>query len=145
MSSGPGARRLGTALACAAMALLGGCSGASAPESADGVRAMYRAIGLDAGAGDFPDICRSYMDPALGARTARTNHDCTTSSSTSTLERWAEKVRLAKVTTATRIALSRSEALVYDGAKPERVLYAGGQWRLAEVPELSVAGRGSAR
>ncbi len=106
---------------------------------------MYRAIGLDAGAGDFTDICRSYMDQALGARTAHSNHDCTTSSSTSSLERWAEKVRLAKVTTATRIALSRSEALVYDGTEPERVLYSGGQWRLAEVPELESAGHGSAR
>jgi hypothetical protein len=128
--------RLGTALLCAAIALLAGCGGANAPEDVAGVRAMYRSIGLDAGAGDFIDVCRSLLDEPLRARVKRSNHNCSTASSTSVLERWAEKVRLAKVSARTRIVLAGDEALVYDGAEPERARYVGGQWLLAEAPEL---------
>ena len=129
--------RLGTAILCASVMLITGCAGANAPENGAGVRAMYRSIGLDAGAGDFPDICRSYMDGALGDAVRRSNSGCSTANATSRLERWAEKVRLSKVRAGTRIAVSRHEALVYDGAKPERAVYLDGQWRLAAVPELT--------
>jgi hypothetical protein len=129
--------RLGPALLCASMLLIAGCSGANAPENAAGVRDMYRSIGLDAGAGDFTDVCRSYMDKPLGDTVKRSNNNCSTANSTSRLERWAEKVRLAKVKAGTHIVVSGREALVYDGAKPERALYVDGQWLLAEVPELT--------
>jgi hypothetical protein len=137
--------RLGTALLCAAVALLAGCSSANAPESAAGVRAMYRSIGLDAGAGDFTDVCRSLMDEPLRARVRRANDNCTTGNSTSALERWAEKIRLAKVSAGTRIVLSGREALIYDGAKPERALYVNGQWLMAQAPELTAQARTAVR
>jgi hypothetical protein len=129
--------RLGTALLFAALALLAGCGGANAPESVAGVRAMYRSIGLDAGAGDFTDVCRSLIAEPLREEVRRANEDCSVGNSTSKLERWAEKVRLAKVSARTRIVLSGGEAVVYDGAKPERAVYMDGQWLLARAPELT--------
>jgi hypothetical protein len=102
---------------------------------------MYRSIGLDASAGAFGDVCRSYMDEPLRGQVQAANDDCSTSSSTSRLERWAEKIRLSKVKSGTRILVSGQQALVYDGAKPEKALYTAGQWRLAEVPELSPTAR----
>ncbi len=136
--------RPGTLLAvCASAALIAGCSSANAPETAAGVRAMYRSIGLDAGAGDFADVCRSLMDEPLRAEARRANNDCTPASSTSSLERWAEKIRLSKVGTGTRIVVSGNEALVYDGAEPERAVYVGGQWLLAQAPELNSPPRSS--
>jgi len=102
---------------------------------------MYRSIGIDASSGDFTDICDSYMEAPLRAHVRRANYDCTTASTMSTLERWAERVRLSKVTPQTRIVVSGAEALVYDGTTPERVLYRSGQWRLSEVPELSAVRR----
>jgi hypothetical protein len=98
---------------------------------------LYRAVGLDASAGNFVDICQSYMDEQLREEVKRSVKNCSTSSSTSILERWAEKVRLAKVRAGTRIVVSGREALVYDGVKPEKALYVRGQWVLAEVPELN--------
>jgi hypothetical protein len=118
-------------------ALLGGCGGASAPRDAAGVRAMYRSIGLDASSGAFLDVCRSYMDEPLRIAVERSNDHCTTSSSTSKLERWAEKIRLSKIKPETRIVVSGAEALVYDGTQPERAVYTSGQWRLAQAPALS--------
>jgi hypothetical protein len=97
---------------------------------------MYRSIGLDAGAGDFTDICRSYMDAPLRDEVKRADNDCTTANYSSKLERWAEKVRLSKVKASTRIVLSGDKALVYDASEPETVLYIHGQWVLADVPEL---------
>ncbi len=98
---------------------------------------MYRSIGLDASAGDFTDVCRSYMDEPLRGEVRRSNTNCLASSSTSRLERWAEKIRLSKVGASTRIVVAGHEALVHDGAEPERALYVDGQWLLAEVPELT--------
>lgn len=129
--------RLGTAIACLLILGLAGCSAAKAPENAAGVRSMYRSIGLDAGGGDFIDICRSYMQAALRNEVKRTNNECSTGSSISPLERWAEKVRLAKITAATRIVMSGRTALVLDGIQPERAVYIGGEWLLAAVPELT--------
>jgi hypothetical protein len=106
---------------------------------------MYRSIGLDAGAGDFTDICHSYMDGPLSSEVSRANNDCVTASSSSRLERWAEKVRLSKVRARTRIVLSGDEALVYDGPEPEAALYIHGQWRLSQVPELTSPQRSAAR
>jgi hypothetical protein len=122
---------------CCSVALLGGCGGASAPRDAAGVRAMYRSIGLDASSGAFLDICRSYMDELLRVAVERDNDHCTTSSSTSRLERWAEKIRLSKIKPGTRIVVSGDEALIDDAAQPERAVYSSGQWRLAQAPELS--------
>jgi hypothetical protein len=99
---------------------------------------MYRSIGLDASAGAFSDVCRSYMDEPLRDQVQRLNDDCLTSSSSiSKLEHWAEKIRLSKIKSGTRIVVSGEQALVYDGVGPEKVLYSAGQWRLAEVPELT--------
>jgi hypothetical protein len=109
------------------------------------VRAMYRSIGLDAGAGDFTDICRSYMDGPLGGEVSRSNNECVTANSSSRLERWAEKIRLSKLRSGTRIVLSGHRALVYDGTRPEAALYIHGQWRLSEVPELTSPQRSAAR
>jgi hypothetical protein len=126
----------GAAVLCCAVALLGGCGGASSPRDADGVRAMYRSIGLDASSGAFLDICRSYMNEPLRIEVERTNDGCTASSSTSRLERWAEKVRLSKIKTGTRIVVSGDEALIYDAGQPEMAMYTSGQWRLARAPGL---------
>lgn len=122
---------------CSAAVLLAGCSQVSSPKTVSGVWDMYRSIGVDDSSGNFTDICDSYMDEPLRATVERTNHDCTTSSTLSTLERWAEKVRLSKIKPQTKIIVSGGEALVYDGTMPERVLYRAGQWRLTDVPELS--------
>jgi hypothetical protein len=129
--------RLGTVIVCVATVLLAGCSGASSPRNVAGVRAMYRSVGLDAGAGDFIDICHSYMEATLSNEVKRSNNNCTTANSSSRLERWAEKIRLAKVGTTTRIAVTGNEALIYDGPEAEKVVYVSGQWRLSEVPELT--------
>jgi hypothetical protein len=134
-------RPLPAAVLCSSIVLIAGCGTASSPRDAAGVRAMYRSIGLDASAGAFTDVCRSYMDAPLRAQVERANDDCTASSSTSKLERWAEKVRLSKIESGTRIVVSGDEALVYDAAEPERALYGAGQWRLAEAPELATAAR----
>jgi hypothetical protein len=136
-------RALLAAVLCFSIVLIAGCGTANSPRDAAGVRAMYRSIGLDASAGAFTDVCHSYMDSPLRAKVERANDDCTTSSSTSRLERWAEKIRLSKIKSGTRIVVSGDEALVYDAAEPERALYGAGQWRLAEAPELSptTAGR----
>jgi hypothetical protein len=105
------------------------------------VRDLYRSNGIDDSSGDFTDICDSYMDEPLRTAVERANHGCTTSSTMSTLERWAEKVRLSKIKPQTKIVVSGGEALIYDGATPEHVLYRTGQWRLTEVPELSAPRR----
>src|ERR1700689_1491053 len=113
--------------------------------AAEGGRRMYRSVGLDASSGAFLDICRSYMDAPLRIEVERTNDGCTTSRSTSKLERWAEKIRLSKIKSGTRIVVSPDEALVYDGVQPERAVYTSGQWRLARAPELTApGGRGTA-
>jgi hypothetical protein len=130
-----------TVILCASLLVIAGCSAASSPKNVAGVQAMYRSIGLDAGAGEFTDICHSYMDGALREEVMRANGDCTTGNTESRLERWAEKVRLSKVKARTYIVLSGDEALVYDAAKPERAVYRGGQWLLAEAPELTAPGR----
>jgi hypothetical protein len=44
---------------------------------------------------------------------------------------------VSKVKAGTRIVLSGREALIYDGAEPERAVYVNGQWLLGEVPELT--------
>jgi hypothetical protein len=129
-------RRLAATL-FAALALLTGCSSASSPQTASGVRAMYRSIGLDAGAADFTDVCRTYMDAPLRDEVKKADNDCATANYSSKLERWAEKVRLSKVKASTRIVLSGDRALVYDDTEPEAVLYIHGQWVLADVPELT--------
>jgi hypothetical protein len=135
-------RPLLAAVLCSTIVLIAACGTASSPRDAAGVREMYRSIGLDASAGAFTDVCRSYMDAPLRAQVERANDDCTTSSSTSKLERWAEKIRLSKIKSRTRIIISGDEALVYDAAEPERALYGAGQWRLAEAPELSLRAAG---
>ncbi len=94
---------------------------------------MYRSIGIDASAGNWPDICMSYMDERLRDRVEAASRGCYSSR----VERWAEKVRLSKITSATRIVMSRSQAVVYDGARPEVAVYTAGEWRLNEVPELT--------
>jgi hypothetical protein len=126
-ASGPRAAAL-----CVSLLLIAGCGGTSAPESAAGVRAMYRSIGLDASSGEFNDICRSYMDQELRDRFTPTETNCLTTS----FERWAEKIRVPGVSARTRIVVSGNEALVYRAAKPERAIYIGGQWQLAEVPQV---------
>jgi hypothetical protein len=93
---------------------------------------MYRSIGIDASSSDFGDICESYMDEQLRNELEPVSKNCFTSR----FEHWAEKVRLSKIRPGTRIVVSGHEALVYDGAKPEKALYVVGQWRLGEVPEL---------
>jgi hypothetical protein len=130
-------RRIPTATVCASLVLIAGCGTASSPRDAAGVRAMYRSIGLDASAGDFIDVCRSYMVQPLRGEVSRSNHGCVAASSTSKLERWAEKIRLSKVKSGTRIVVSGHEALVDDATRPERALYVDGQWQLSEVPELT--------
>ncbi len=112
--------------------LVAGCSTASAPQTVAGVRALYRSIGIDASTSNFSDICASYMDELLRSELKPLSKGC----STPRFEHWAEKVRLSKIRPNTRIVLSGREALIYDGVKPERALYAAGQWRLAEAPEL---------
>jgi len=93
---------------------------------------MYRSIGIDASSGNFRDICESYMDEQLRSELQPLSRNCFTRG----FEHWAEKVRLSKVSTGTRIVVSGREALVYDGAKPEKALYIAGEWRLGEVPEI---------
>jgi hypothetical protein len=124
---------LGLLAAVCAMALVTGCVAANAPENVVGVRALYRSIGIDASAGNFTDICRTYMTGRLREQLILLHKPC----SGSAVERWAERVRLAKVGTAARIAVSGRRALVYDGAWREVALYENGQWRLDEVPEIA--------
>ncbi len=119
-----------TAAALCISLLLAGCGGASAPRSAVGVRGMYRSIGLDASSGEFTDICDSYMDPSLRDQFKPALKECLTTS----FERWAERIRTPGLSPGTRIVVSGSEARVYRAARPERALYLGGQWLLAEVP-----------
>jgi hypothetical protein len=129
---------------CLSAALIAGCGGASAPQSATGVRAMYRSIGLDASSGEFNDICRSYMDPQLRAEFEPTLKNCLTTG----FERWAEKIRVPGLGASTRIVVAGREALVYRSAKPERpekAIYVAGQWLLAEVPATIVPRRVGAR
>ncbi len=95
---------------------------------------MYRSIGVDASSGYFTDICQTYMDSELRRELQPVSRACFTTR----FEHWAEKVRLSKVTPATSIVVTGHEAVVYDGARPERVVYVGGHWRLAEVPEISM-------
>ncbi|MGO8905484.1 MAG: hypothetical protein ACLQMH_07655 [Solirubrobacteraceae bacterium] len=112
--------------------LLIGCRGASSPQNVAGVRAMYRSIGIDASSSNFGDICESYMDEQLRSELEPLSKNCFTR----TFEHWAEKVRLSKIGSGTRIVVSGRQALVYGGARPEKALYVSGQWRLAEVPEI---------
>lgn len=128
LSRSPG---LGAATLCLSAVLLAACAGASAPQNATGVRALYRSIGLDASSGEFNDICRSYMDQQLRADFEPSQKNCLSSS----FERWAEKIRTAGVGPSTRIVVSGHEALVYRAVKPERAVYIAGQWQLAEVPQ----------
>jgi hypothetical protein len=125
-------RPLGLLAAACAIALITGCAGASAPENVVGVRALYRSIGIDASSGNFADICRTYMTGRLREELITLHKPC----SGSAVERWAEKVGVAKVRTA-RIAVSGTSALVYDGAGREVALYENGQWRLDRVPEIA--------
>jgi hypothetical protein len=117
---------------CCVAVSIAGCGTASSPRDVAGVRAMYRSIGIDASAGNWSDICMSYMDAALRKRGEALGRGCFSPS----LERWAEKVRLSKLTPTTRIAISGSRAVIYDGTRPEAALYTAGEWRLQEVPEL---------
>ncbi len=73
------------------------------------------------------------MTEELRAKLRSAGVSCTSTA----LERWTEKVRLSKITPTTRVTISGPEAFVYDGAKPEKALYVNGQWRVAEVPELT--------
>jgi hypothetical protein len=127
------AGRVCAAATCCAIAWLVGCSAASSPQDVAGVRAMYRDIGIDASSSNFGDICETYMDEQLRKELEPVSKNCFSSR----FEKWAERVRLSKITSATRIMVSGRQALVYDGATPERAQYLGGQWRLSEVPALA--------
>lgn len=113
-----------------------GCSAANVPLSEGGVRAFYRSIGLEASAGNFGGICRTYTDRRLRAELSPASRKCYSR----TFERWAEKVRLSKIKPGTRIVLTGREATIYDGSPPEKVVYTGGEWRLAAVPEIASGG-----
>jgi hypothetical protein len=133
--------RARAAALCSALVLLAGCAGASAPKSSAGVRSMYRAIGLDASSGEFADICRSYMDSRLRSELTPFERDCLTTS----FERWAEKIRVPGIGAGTRILVAGDQALVYRATTPEKAIYTGGQWQLAEVPQAILPRRGVAR
>ncbi len=130
--SGP----LGACAICCSVLLASGCHGASAPLSESGVRAMYRSIGIEASAGNFGQICSTYTDQRLRAELSPPSKKCYTR----TFERWAEKVRLSKVTPATAIIITGREATVYDGRPPEQAVYVDGEWRLAIAPEIESGG-----
>jgi hypothetical protein len=123
-------RHLLAAVLCSSIVLIAACGTSSSPRDAAGVRAMYRSIGLDASAGAFTDVCRSYMDAPLRARVERANDDCTTSSSTSKLERWAEKIRLSKIKSGTRIVVSGDErsSTTPPSRKGRSMAQASGDW-----------------
>jgi hypothetical protein len=119
-------------LGCSAL-LLVACSAAHSPENVTGVRALYRSVGLDASGGAYNDICMTYMDEQLRDKLKAAGIPC----AAGTFERWAEKVRRLNVATGIRIVVSGREAVVYDGVETERTIYTGGQWRLADVPQLT--------
>ena len=86
---------------------------------------MYRSIGIDASFSNFGDICESYMDEQLRNDLQPLSKNCFTRR----FEHWAEKIRLSKVRSGTRIVVSGHEALIYDGAEPEKAaLY---RWSVA--------------
>jgi hypothetical protein len=132
---------LAPAMLCSSALLMFACSGAHSPENATGVRALYRSVGLDASGGAFNDICLTYMDEQLRDKLKAAGTRC----AAGTFERWAEKVRRSNVAPGIRIVVSGPEAVVYDGVEPERAVYAEGQWRLADVPELTTPRRATAR
>ena len=96
---------------------------------------MYRYIGIDASSSNFADICATYMDQQLRDELEPLSKSCFSSR----FEHWAEKIRLSRISPATRIVVSGGDAVVYDGASPERAAYVDGQWRLSEVPSLAPA------
>jgi hypothetical protein len=93
---------------------------------------MYRSIGIDASSGNFGDICQSYMDEQLRSELEPLSKNCFSSR----FEHWAEGIRLSKIRPGTRIVVYGGQALIYDGAEPERALYIAGQWRLDEAPAI---------
>lgn len=126
-------RSLEVAGICCAVTLMIGCSGASAPENVAGLRAVYRSIGIDASAGNFTGICQTYLSSHLRQKLIALHRPC----SQATIERWAERVRVAKVGPTILIVVKGARASVYDGATPEQASYIDGEWRLTEVPELA--------
>ncbi len=132
-----GASRVGAAALCCAALLLIGCRQARSPETVAGVRALYRSIGIAASSGNFVEICQADIDARLRSELEPLRKYCFTR----TFERWAEKVRLSKIKTGTRIVLSGHEARIYDGAQPEKALYNDGEWRLDEAPEIAPSRR----
>lgn len=100
---------------------------------------MYRSIGIDASSGEFGDICQSYMDERLRSELKPLRRNCFSSR----FEHWAEGIRLSKIRSGTQIVVSEGQALIYDGAEPERALYIEGQWRLDEAPAIIPARQAS--
>jgi hypothetical protein len=87
---------------------------------------------LVASSGNFGDICQSYIDERLRSELKPLSRNCFSSR----VEHWAEGIRLSKIRPSTRMVVSGGQALVYDGAEPERALYIAGQWRLDEAPAI---------
>ncbi len=125
------ARGLAAATVTAAAVALCGCGLSSRePRSVAGVQSTYKALNADAATGNFYDLCRRYLDAALLRQLATEHKECSAFMS----EHWGEFTPAAKVDAATRVSVSGTLATVYDGSPPELLNYAGGQWRLAQVP-----------
>lgn len=129
------ARTLDTALVTAALVAatipLAGCARHTrAAHTPAEVRAMFAAVNADGRARHFRRICQHDMDAQLQQLAYLVGANC---SKTMAAE-WAEGVQLARITPSTRIILSGDTATVFDGAAPDRAVYADGRWEMAETP-----------
>lgn len=91
---------------------------------------MFAAVAADGRAHDFGRICQYEMDAQLRQLAYLVGANCMKTMAAE----WVEGVQLSRIGPKTRIVVSGNTATVFDGAAPDRAVYANGRWKLAETP-----------
>ncbi len=89
---------------------------------------MFATVAADGRAHNFGQICKREMDAELRQLAYLVGADCVEAITAE----WAEGVQLSRIGAETRIVVSGNTATVFDGAAPDRALYADGRWEIAE-------------
>jgi len=109
-----------------ALAACGGASGAAEPE----VRALFAVVAHAGREHRFAAICHDYLSGVLRQLDRLVGGSC----AKDLAREWREGVQLSTITAKTRIAVGGAEAVVYDGAAPDRARRVAGRWRVSEWP-----------
>ena len=117
--------------ATAASLIAAGCGGnVHATRDESEVRSLFRAIAADGRAHNFAHICRDEMSTVLPELDYLVGGRCADDLATE----WLEGVQLSRIVSSTRVVVTGTRAMVFDGPAPDSAVRVNGRWKLAEFP-----------